>query len=307
MSGLRPAAPRASSTTSSTASAGARCGRCRRQAIEPVLAGRARPAAGADGRRQDRGGVLPAALADADRGLARPQRRSTSARCKALLNNLADPAVGATPAWSGGASRCGTATSGDGERARIRARPAGLLLDDARVARGDADLPQRRAPRASSRTLRAVVVDEMHAFAGDDRGWHLLARARAAGAAGGQRAAADRPVGDRRQPRGRCSPGWSARQPGPTAGRGARRRAGRATPDVRVDFVGSLENAADGHLAGCTAARSGSSSATAARGSRTSRPRCASAGVADLRLAQLAQRRRAPPGRAGLRRAARTA
>ena len=29
-------------------------------------------------------------------------------------------------------------------------------------------------PTAFSRNLRAVIVDEIHAFAGDDRGWHLL-------------------------------------------------------------------------------------------------------------------------------------
>ena len=33
----------------------------------------------------------------------------------------------------------------------------------------------RSEPRVLFRHLRAVVVDELHAFAGDDRGWHLLA------------------------------------------------------------------------------------------------------------------------------------
>ena len=33
----------------------------------------------------------------------------------------------------------------------------------------------RSEPRVLFRDLRAVVVDELHAFAGDDRGWHLLA------------------------------------------------------------------------------------------------------------------------------------
>ncbi|MEI2702187.1 MAG: hypothetical protein V9E83_07280 [Baekduia sp.] len=32
--------------------------------------------------------------------------------------------------------------------------------------------------------VQAVVVDEIHAFAGDDRGWHLLAVLARAGRAG---------------------------------------------------------------------------------------------------------------------------
>ncbi|MDE2906074.1 MAG: DEAD/DEAH box helicase, partial [Acidobacteriota bacterium] len=34
---------------------------------------------------------------------------------------------------------------------------------------------RRSEPRLLFRDLQAVVVDELHAFAGDDRGWHLLA------------------------------------------------------------------------------------------------------------------------------------
>jgi len=33
----------------------------------------------------------------------------------------------------------------------------------------------RSKPRALFRGIHAAVVDELHAFAGDDRGWHLLA------------------------------------------------------------------------------------------------------------------------------------
>ena len=34
---------------------------------------------------------------------------------------------------------------------------------------------QKTDAAALFRSLRAVIVDEVHAFAGDDRGWHLLA------------------------------------------------------------------------------------------------------------------------------------
>ena len=54
--------------------------------------------------------------------------------------------------------------------------PARLPADDARVAGGDARLGlEVDATTACSPSVRAVVVDEVHAFAGDDRGWHLLA------------------------------------------------------------------------------------------------------------------------------------
>ena len=49
--------------------------------------------------------------------------------------------------------------------------------------------------------LRAVVVDEVHAFGGDDRGWHLLAVLERLTADRRPADSADRAVGDRRQPR----------------------------------------------------------------------------------------------------------
>ena len=92
---------------------------------------------------------------------------------KALLNNLESRlrAYGAlvgrrVDLWHGdvGASR---------RRAIMRERPDLLLTTPESM---EVMLVSRRSePSALFRDLQAVVVDELHAFAGDDRGWHLLA------------------------------------------------------------------------------------------------------------------------------------
>ncbi len=92
---------------------------------------------------------------------------------KALLNNL-QPRLETYAAWVG--RRVGT-RHGDtdaGERRRQLSDPPSLLLTT----------PESLESMLTSRLVdeqrvfadvRAVVVDEVHAFAGDDRGWHLLA------------------------------------------------------------------------------------------------------------------------------------
>ena len=92
---------------------------------------------------------------------------------KALLNDL-EPRLRAYGAlvglrvdrWHGdvGAAR---------RRAILRERPDLLLTTPESI---EVMLVSSRSePRVLFRDLRAVVVDELHAFAGDDRGWHLLA------------------------------------------------------------------------------------------------------------------------------------
>jgi ATP-dependent Lhr-like helicase len=92
--------------------------------------------------------------------------------------------------------------------------------------------------------LRAVVVDEVHAFAGDDRGWHLLAVLERLTRLAGrplQRIGLSATVGNPRE-----LLGWLQ-----GSGRGVRRATvldpdvGTATSaDVQLDFVGNVENAA---------------------------------------------------------------
>jgi ATP-dependent helicase Lhr and Lhr-like helicase len=96
-------------------------------------------------------------------------------------------------------------------------------------------------PRVLLGSVRAVVVDEIHAFAGDDRGWHLLALLASVAELAGP-AAACRIVGHSRQ----C-----ARPADLAAGRGRQSQLGGepaehgpVMADVEVDYVGSLTNAA---------------------------------------------------------------
>jgi ATP-dependent Lhr-like helicase len=90
--------------------------------------------------------------------------------------------------------------------------------------------------------LRAVIIDELHAFAGDDRGWHLLAvLARIAHLAGQdiQRIGLSATIGNPQQLIDwLCAESTSPRRvinpPSPDD----------IEPDVQLDYVGSLPNAA---------------------------------------------------------------
>jgi len=92
---------------------------------------------------------------------------------KALLNNLEARLIRygellgrRVAVWHGDVA--------DGARRRIAAEPPDILL--ATPESLEVMLVSGRIEhRAFFADLRAVVVDEVHAFAGDDRGWHLLA------------------------------------------------------------------------------------------------------------------------------------
>jgi ATP-dependent Lhr-like helicase len=92
---------------------------------------------------------------------------------RALLNNLHARLAGyarlvgrTADLWHGDVGEAG--------RRRIRRTPPDVLLTTPESL--EVMLVSRRSDRATLfREARAVVVDELHAFAGDDRGWHLLA------------------------------------------------------------------------------------------------------------------------------------
>lgn len=89
--------------------------------------------------------------------------------------------------------------------------------------------------------LRAVVVDEVHAFAGDDRGWHLLAlleRVSAVAKEPVQRIALSATLAN---PDHLLTWLTGGRDEPKTVIRGA---AAPVEPDIQIDYVGSLENAA---------------------------------------------------------------
>jgi ATP-dependent Lhr-like helicase len=91
---------------------------------------------------------------------------------RALLNNL-EPRLAAMGGWLGRRAAVWHGDVAASARRRITADPPDILLTtpeslEAMLLSAQADHVWLFA------NLRAVVVDELHAFAGDDRGWHLL-------------------------------------------------------------------------------------------------------------------------------------
>lgn len=119
---------------------------------------------------------------------------------------------------------------------------------------------RRVEPQALFANVRAVVIDEVHAFAGDDRGWHLLAVLSRLSVIAGrslQRIGLSATVGNPEQlaewMNARGGGKWRVVRPGAGAGRAtAGASAGKGTavdeavagPEVQLDYVGSLANAA---------------------------------------------------------------
>jgi len=159
---------------------------------------------------------------------------------KALLNNLetrlrayADLLGRRVAVWHGDVK--------DHERRKIQAEPPDILLTTPESL--EVVLVSRRVDhRSFFKQLRVVVVDEIHAFAGDDRGWHLLAlleRVSHLSKQAPQRIGLSATVGN---PDALLQ--WLA--PGSQADRKVVNVAGTSNreADVQVDYVGSLENAA---------------------------------------------------------------
>ena len=125
-------------------------------------------------------------------------------------------------------------------RAILRERPDLLLTTPESI---EVMLVSSRSePRVLFRDLQAVVVDELHAFAGDDRGWHLLAvleRVRRLAGREVQRLGLSATIGN---PRSLLD--WLA--PASSRPRRVVAPAGEAAgpPDAQLDYVGSIRNAA---------------------------------------------------------------
>ncbi|HEY2764155.1 MAG TPA: DEAD/DEAH box helicase [Pseudonocardiaceae bacterium] len=91
---------------------------------------------------------------------------------RALLNNL-HPRLAEYAAWIGRSAALWHGDVAASDRRRIlREKPDILLITPESL---EAMLVSTKVdPRHAFAHLQAVVVDEVHAFAGDDRGWHLL-------------------------------------------------------------------------------------------------------------------------------------
>lgn len=171
---------------------------------------------------------------------------------KALLNNLA-VRVDTYAQWLGRRAALWHGDTGESRRQRIRTDPPDILLTTPESL--EAMLIGLKTDHAHLLgRVRAVVVDEVHAFAGDDRGWHLLAVLERLEQVTGvplQRVGLSATIGNPEQlltwlqgagageRRGRVvAPDPPA---GPSDG-----SAGTQLPagDIELDYVGSLDNAA---------------------------------------------------------------
>jgi ATP-dependent Lhr-like helicase len=161
---------------------------------------------------------------------------------RALLNNLASRIEGLS-ALLGRRAALWHGDVGDGPRRRILAEPPDVLLTTPESIEA-MFLSRRVDSDMLLGGVRAVIVDEIHAFAGDDRGWHLLSllcrldQMRTGSAA--QRVGLTATVGnpDRLLE-------WLC-----TGAAGERAvimapNEDLATPELEVDWVGSLDNAAE--------------------------------------------------------------
>jgi ATP-dependent Lhr-like helicase len=173
---------------------------------------------------------------------------------RALLNNLL-PRLETYTSWLGRTAALWHGDTAAGARRRIlAARPDVLLTTPESL---EAMLVSVNVDHTSFFSgLRAVVVDEVHAFAGDDRGWHLLAvleRLQRVAGRPVQRVGLSATVGNPEallgwlqgsgagKRTGRViAPHLTAPASGPATG------AATAVPpgDIQLDHVGSLDNAA---------------------------------------------------------------
>ena len=158
---------------------------------------------------------------------------------RALLNNQ-EQRLGATFNWSEDGRLAGTATR---RRARNAASwPNRPTACSRRPSPWKSCWFRRRSTIARFfQNVRTVVIDELHAFAGDDRGWHLLsvlARIQRLAGRDIQRIGLSATVGNPDE-----MLAWLSSGP-QDAGRLFHRPRAKQSPDVQLDYVGSLANAA---------------------------------------------------------------
>ena len=161
---------------------------------------------------------------------------------RALLNNL-EPRVDGYASWLGRRAAVRHGDTAQGVRRRMVLERPDILMTtpeslEAMLVSTTLD------PHVLLADVRAVVVDEVHAFAGDDRGWHLLAVLERLTRLTGrplQRVGLSATVGNPDELLAWLQGSNRGRRPGrvvaPTASQSR-------TPEVALDFVGSLPNAA---------------------------------------------------------------
>jgi ATP-dependent Lhr-like helicase len=156
---------------------------------------------------------------------------------RALLNNI-EPRIQRYAAMVGRRAMLWHGDVTGSKRRQILREPPDILLTTPESLEAML-ISTRVAHRDLFLALQAVVIDELHAFAGDDRGWHLLALL------GRLERVCDRPLQRIGLSATIGNPNtvleWLGRgRPGRVVGATSQRSEG----DVHIDYVGSLENAA---------------------------------------------------------------
>lgn len=164
---------------------------------------------------------------------------------KALLNNLL-PRLSAYAGWLGRRAAIWHGDVGAAARQRLLRDPPDVLLTTPESL--EAMLISLKVSHDSLFSgVRAVVVDEVHAFAGDDRGWHLLAVLERLTRVTGrpvQRIGLSATVGNPSELLGWLQGSGRGHRPGVVVAPGAGSAAGSPAGDVELDYVGSVANAA---------------------------------------------------------------
>ncbi|GGL87784.1 ATP-dependent helicase [Streptomyces fumigatiscleroticus] len=173
---------------------------------------------------------------------------------KALLNNLVTRIDGYAQ-WLGRRAALWHGDTRESQRRRIRTDPPDILLTTPESLESMLIGVKTDHGRLLG-SVRAVVVDEVHAFAGDDRGWHLLAVLERLQRVAGrplQRIGLSATVGNPRQLLTWLQGSGAGVRPGQvvapelgpipaSAASGA--PSGPPPGEVELDYVGSLDNAA---------------------------------------------------------------
>ncbi|MGX9884658.1 DEAD/DEAH box helicase [Streptomyces sp. NPDC002276] len=174
---------------------------------------------------------------------------------KALLNNLVTR-VDAYAQWLGRSAALWHGDTKESQRQRIRTERPDILLTTPESL--EAMLIGVKTDHAHLLGgIRVVVVDEVHAFAGDDRGWHLLAVLERLQRVAGrpiQRIGLSATVGNPKELLAWLQGSGAGRRPGRVVAPDVTSHAsdggtgsGMAGPppgDIELDYVGSLSNAA---------------------------------------------------------------
>ncbi|MEV2278795.1 DEAD/DEAH box helicase [Nocardiopsis sp. NPDC049922] len=170
---------------------------------------------------------------------------------KALLNNLL-PRVQAYAGWMGRTAELWHGDVTTAARRRILRRRPDILLTTPESLESML-VSVKVDHREFFRNLHAIVVDEVHAFAGDDRGWHLLAVLERLGRVAGrpiQRVGLSATVGNPENLLTWLQGSAAGKRPGRVVAPGVHLPRPGHVPDepppgdVELDYVGSLTNAA---------------------------------------------------------------